>query len=217
MNANDELQQNVQFALSWEPVLEQTTIGVTAQNGVITLSGTVNSYEKKKEIEKIVKRVRGVKAIVEHLEVHNALVNESDEDLVVKVVAAIHRNTSIPDKDIKIVVTKGWVYLIGAVDWNYQKMAAQHAVERIMGVKGVVNSLLIHSTSTDAIEQVAIQNALKRSSLLEKNDITVNVEDNEVTLSGRVTSFDQKEEAERIAWNSPGVWRITNQIEIHTH
>ncbi|MFM2230942.1 MAG: hypothetical protein RL607_2200 [Bacteroidota bacterium] len=217
MNANDELQQNVQFALSWEPVLEQTTIGVTAQNGVITLSGTVNSYEKKKEIEKIVKRVRGVKAIVEHLEVHNALVNESDEDLVVKVVAAIHRNTSIPDKDIKIVVTKGWVYLIGAVDWNYQKMAALHAVERIMGVKGVVNSLLIHSTSTDAIEQVAIQNALKRSSLLEKNDITVNVEDNEVTLSGRVTSFDQKEEAERIAWNSPGVWRITNQIEIHTH
>ena len=214
MNANNQLQQNVQFALFWEPYLEHTTIGVTAQNGIVTLSGTVDSYEKKIEIEKVVKRVRGVKALVEHLEVHHGITPESDEDLAIKALAAIQLNTSIPENDIKIVVAKGWVYLIGAVDWNYQKMAAQHAVSRIIGVKGVVNSLLIHSVSTDAIEQNAIQNALKRSSLLRNKTIQVAVDDNVVTLTGHVDSYLQKEEAERITWNAPGIWRIINHIEI---
>lgn len=217
MNANDQLQQNIQFALFWEPFIENISIGVTAQNGIVTLSGFVDSYEKKVEIEKIVKKVRGVKALVEHLEVKHGIVAESDEDLAIKALAAIKMNTSIPEEDIKIVVAKGWIYLIGAVDWNYQKMAAEHAVGSIIGVKGVVNSLLIHSTTTDTIEQKAIQNALKRSGLLRNKSIEVAVDDNVVTLTGQVDSILQKEEAERITWNSPGIWRIKNQIDIINH
>ncbi|WP_297508672.1 BON domain-containing protein [Flavobacterium sp.] len=217
MNANDQLQQNIQFALFWEPFIENISIGVTAQNGIVTLSGFVDSYEKKVEIEKIVKKVRGVKALVEHLEVQHGIVAESDEDLAIKALAAIKMNTSIPEEDIKIVVAKGWIYLIGAVDWNYQKMAAEHAVGSIIGVKGVVNSLLIHSTTTDTIEQKAIQNALKRSGLLRNKSIEVAVDDNVVTLTGQVDSILQKEEAERITWNSPGIWRIKNQIDIINH
>jgi osmotically-inducible protein OsmY len=217
MNANDQLQQNIQFALFWEPFIENISIGVTAQNGIVTLSGFVDSYEKKVEIEKIVKKVRGVKALVEHLEVQHGIAAESDEDLAIKALAAIKMNTSIPEEDIKIVVAKGWIYLIGAVDWNYQKMAAEHAVGSIIGVKGVVNSLLIHSTTTDTIEQKAIQNALKRSGLLRNKSIEVAVDDNVVTLTGQVDSILQKEEAERITWNSPGIWRIKNQIDIINH
>lgn len=217
MNANDQLQQNIQFALFWEPIIENSTIGVTAQNGIVTLSGSVDSYEKKIEIEKVVKKVRGVKAVVEHLEVQHGIKPESDEDIALKALAAIKMNTSIPEKDIKIVVAKGWIYLIGAVDWNYQKMAAQHAVGSILGVKGVVNSLLIHSVNTDTIEQKAIQNALNRSGLLRNTTIEVAVEDNIVTLTGQVTSILQKEEAERITWNSPGIWQINNHIEIQNH
>ena len=217
MNANDQLQQNIQFALFWEPFIENITIGITAQNGVVTLSGHVDSYEKKIEIEKIVKKVRGVKALVEHLEVQHGIAAESDEDLAIKALAAIKMNTSIPEEDIKIVVAKGWIYLIGAVDWNYQKMAAEHAVGSIIGVKGLVNSLLIHSTTTDTIEQKAIQNALKRSGLLRNKSIEVAVDDNVVTLTGQVDSILQKEEAERITWNSPGIWRIKNQIDIINH
>jgi len=217
MNANDQLQQNIQFALFWEPFIENISIGVTAQNGIVTLSGHVDSYEKKVEIEKIVKKVRGVKALVEHLEVQHGIVAESDEDLAIKALGAIKMNTSIPEEDIKIVVANGWIYLIGAVDWNYQKMAAEHAVGSIIGVKGVVNSLLIHSTTTDTIEQKAIQNALKRSGLLRNKSIEVAVDDNVVTLTGQVDSILQKEEAERITWNSPGIWRIKNQIDIINH
>jgi hypothetical protein len=118
MNANDQLQQNIQFALFWEPFIENISIGVTAQNGIVTLSGFVDSYEKKVEIEKIVKKVRGVKALVEHLEVQHGIVAESDEDLAIKALAAIKMNTSIPEEDIKIMED---VLLSSLDDGSYPK------------------------------------------------------------------------------------------------
>jgi osmotically-inducible protein OsmY len=217
MNANNDLQQKVQFALFWEPHLTGAAIGVTAHEGIVTLSGTVARYDMKLDIEQIVKKVRGVKAVVMHINVHDHPQAADEESLAQQALQALELHTSIPPEHIKIVVANGWIYLVGSVDWQYQKQAAEKAVSRIMGVKGVVNSLLIHSDRTDMLEKKALCDAFDRSSILRGKTIAVGVHQNEVTLTGVVDSLVQKEEAERIAWNAPGIWRIHNQLEIiHT-
>ncbi|WP_297514845.1 BON domain-containing protein [Flavobacterium sp.] len=217
MNANNDLQQKVQFALFWEPHLTGAAIGVTAHDGIVTLSGTVARYEMKADIEQTVKKVRGVRAVVMHINVQEHPEATNEERLAEEALRALELHTSIPPKHIKIVVANGWIYLVGSVDWHYQKQAAEKAVSRIMGVKGVVNSLLIHSDRTDMLEKKALCDAFDRSSILRGKNIIVGVHQNEVTLTGIVDSLVQKEEAERIAWNAPGIWRIHNQLEIiHT-
>mgnify|MGYP001809824691 CR=1 FL=1 len=214
MNANNDLQQKVQFALFWEPYLTGAAIGVTAHEGIVTLSGTVERYDMKLDIEQIVKKVRGVKAVIMHINVQEHPQAADEESLAQEALQALKLHTSIPPENIKIVVTNGWIYLVGSVDWHYQKQAAEKAISRIMGVKGVVNSLLIHSDRTDMLEKKALSDAFDRSSILRGKTIDVGVHQNEVTLTGVVDSLVQKEEAERIAWNAPGIWRIHNQLEI---
>jgi len=215
MKNNAELQLDVQNAIKWEPLLHAAEIGVTAKEGVITLSGVVDSYVKKIEAENAAKKVIGVKALVENIEVifpHSW--SKSDGEVATEVVQALKTNYAVPNDKLSVKVEKGWVTLDGELPWNYQREAAISAVHYLTGVKGVSNNIKIKSESHDVIEQIDVENAIARSWSVDDSDIHVSVKGTTVTLSGTVYNWYQKEEAGRIAWNTPGIWHVKNELAV---
>lgn len=212
MKSNENLQKDVQDAIKWEPLLHAAEIGVIAKDGIVTLTGTVDDYMKKVEAERATKKVEGVKAIVEKIDVDYGHVGKTDNEIAIEVVEALKRNVSVPDELIKIKVQDGWVYLEGNVKWHYQKRLAYNSVKNIIGVKDVINDIKIEAEVYDQIEKEAIEKAFECSWSINNDDIKVEVEGNEVTLSGIVDSYYVKEEAERIAWNAHGVTAVNNEL-----
>lgn len=216
MKTNAELQKDVQDAIKWEPLLNAAEIGVTAKDGVITLTGTVGSFAKKSEAEDAAKNVNGVKAVVEKIEIKtfSDLDKRDDNEIATEVLNAFKWNLEVPNDQIKVKVEKGWVTLEGELPWNYQKEAAKKSVSKLAGVKGVTNSIKIKSETQDEIEKRDIESALMRHWSINDRDIQVNVSGSRVTLNGTVHSWYQKQEAERIAWNAPGVRNVDNELVI---
>jgi osmotically-inducible protein OsmY len=213
MKTNEDLQKDVQNAIKWEPLLNAAEIGVIAKDGVVTLTGTVNSYAKKLEAENAAKNVAGVKAVAETIEIKfGSAGKKSDTDIAHEVLNAWRWNWEVPDEKIKVKVEDGLVTLEGEVQWNYQKEAARKAVSNLMGVLAVYNNISIKSDTLDAVEKRAIEDALSRSWSIDDEDIDVEVKGNNVTLTGTVESLYQKDEAERIAWNAPGVYCVENDL-----
>lgn len=216
MKSNQELQTDVQKAITWEPLLNAAQIGVTAEDGIVTLTGTVDSYAKKLEAEDAAKNVAGVKAVVEKIEIklYSSLDKRDDNEIASEVVNAFKWHWEIPSDRIKVKVEDGWVTLEGELIWNYQKQATVKAVKNLFGVKGVTNSIKIKSEIYNTIEEEAIKDALCRNWALDANNIEVGVTGNTVTLSGTVISAYQKAEAEKIAWKAPGVWHVENNVVV---
>lgn len=215
MKTNAELQTDVQNAIKWEPLLNAAEIGVTAKDGVISLTGVVDSYAKKVEAENAAKKVIGVKALVEKIEIKfpSSFLKTSLE-IANEVLAALKSNWSVPEDKVTVKVEDGWVTLDGELPWNYQKEAAKNATTYLAGVKGVTNNIKIKSESHDAIEKKEVEKAIGRSWSVDDSDIAVSVSGTTVTLKGTVGSWYQKEEAARIAWNTPGIWHVKNELEV---
>jgi osmotically-inducible protein OsmY len=215
MKTNEVLQQDVQEAIKWEPLLNAAEIGVIAKEGVVTLTGTVNSYAKKMEAEAAAKSIAGVKAVVEKIEVKfSNSFKKSDTDIANDALKAFKSAWDVPDDKIKIIVEDGWAILEGDVTWNFQREAAKKVVDNLIGVKGVTNNIKIKLSTKDAIEQRDIEHALARNWAVNDEDIHVHVYGSNVKLDGVVHSFYQKEEADRIAWNAPGVLSVDNELVI---
>jgi VCBS repeat-containing protein len=215
MKTNENLQTDVQNAIKWEPLLNAAEIGVTAKNGVITLTGTVDSYAKKLEAEEAAKNVGGVKAVVEKIEINfGGTWRKDDNEIATEVVNALRTNWDVPKDKVHVKVEQGWVSLTGDVQWAYQKEATKNAVKNLAGVKGVTNSITIKPEAKDAIEKQAIEQALLRNWSINDEDIQVKVVGNRVTLTGIVDSVYQRNEAGRLAWNAPGVWSVDNELVI---
>lgn len=213
MKSNAELQKDVQNAIQWEPLLNAAEIGVTAKDGVVSLTGVVDSYAKKMEAENAAKKVIGVQALVEKIEVKFASsLTKTNADIANEVLTALKANWSVPKDKVTVKVEDGWVTLEGELPWNYQKEAAKNSVNYLMGVKGVTNNIKIKAESHDAIEKKDVENAIGRSWSVNDSDIKVSVSGTTVTLSGTVTSWYQKDEAGRIAWNTPGIWHVKNEL-----
>ncbi|MEO6523312.1 MAG: BON domain-containing protein [Mucilaginibacter sp.] len=213
MKTNEELQRDVQNAIKWEPLLNAAEIGVTAKDGVITLTGVVDSYSKKTEAENAAKSVTGVKAVAETIEVnYGSSFKKNDTEIANEVLNAWKWNWEVPADKIKVKVESGWVTLEGELEWNYQREAAKKAVANLTGVKGVSNNITIKSESKDAVEQAAVECALERSWSIDDEDVDVKVKGNRVTLTGTVSSLYQKDEAGRLAWNAPGVYSVDNEL-----
>ena len=216
MKNNAELQKDVQDAIKWEPLLNTAEIDVTVKDGVVTLTGTVDSYFKKSEAEDTAKNVAGVKAIVEKIEIKfsSDWYKKDDNEIATEVVNALKWNWQIPNDKVKVKVEKGWVTLEGELERNYQKEAAKNAVKNLLGVTGVVNNIKIKSETQGEIERKDIESALRRNWSIRAMDIEVKVLGHKVTLNGTVNLWYQKDEAARIAWNAPGVWTVDKELVV---
>ena len=215
MKTNEDLQRDVQDAIKWEPLLNAAEIGVTVQNGVVTLTGVVDSYSKKTEAEDAAKHVAGVKAVVEKIEIKFANSWKiNDSEIADEVLNAFRGNTEVPGSKVKVKVEDGWVTLEGEFTWYYQKEAAGKSVKNLPGVKGVSNKITIRSETHDAIEKREIERAFVRNWSMCDQTIDVHVTGKSVTLRGIVDSLYQKEEAGHIARSAPGVWSVDNELVV---
>ncbi|TLP81742.1 BON domain-containing protein [Maribacter sp. ACAM166] len=215
MKTDSKIKIDVQDELSWEPSIDETKIGVTVDKGVVTLSGTVNTYAKKLAVEKAAKRVQGVKAVAEDIEVvYGVSYKPNDTEIAKAAVNAIKWDTSIPDDKVMIKVEDGWVYLSGEVNWDYQKRAAKGAVQNLIGVRGVVNSIKLKSTVKSKDVKNRISEAFKRSATIDSNKVKVAVDGDTVTLTGTVTSIKEKEDAQRAAYFAPGIYNVKNNLKV---
>ncbi len=215
MRTNAELQKDVQEAIRWEPSLNAAEIGVTAKDGVVSLTGVVDSYGKKLEAENAAKAVNGVMAIVEKIEVRFADEwNKTNAEIALDVLNSLKANWSVPNNMVTVKVEKEWVTLEGELSWNYQRDAARSAVINLRGVKGVTNNITIKSESSNAIEKKDIEAALERSWAMKGSTINLNVDGTKVILTGTVHSWYQKDEAGRIAWKTPGIWNVENNLMV---
>ncbi len=215
MKTDSELQQDVIAELKWQPLLREAEIGVSAKDGVITLSGTVDGYTKKSEAEDAVKKVAGVKAVVEKILVKypSSWSKKDDNDIATEVINAFKWNWEVPADKVKVRVEQGWVTLEGQVEWNFQRDHAQAAVKNLLGVTGVSNSITV-KPSEDDIEKADIESALKRNWSVSGKDIRVSVSGHKATLTGTVDSWYEKDQAGQIARNAPGVWNVGNELVV---
>jgi len=217
MKSDKELQINVLDELTWEPSVNVEDIGVTVKDGVVTLTGSVDSYAEKSAAEQAAKRVTGVKALAVEIQVKLPGMSErTDADIGRAAENAIEWATWVPEDRIQVTVEQGWITLSGDVDWRYQKEAAENAVRYLTGVKGVSNLIDIITVQKVSPAEVKanIEKALKRNARLEAQRITVTATGSKVTLRGNVRSLADREEAERAAWNAPGVLEVDDEIDI---
>jgi len=214
MQSDTALQTSVLDELRWEPGVDSTEIGVTVKDGVVTLQGTVDSYAEKWAAEKAVKRLTGVKALAEELKVK--LPGDSartDADIARAAENALEWNVSVPD-GIKVTVEDGFVTLEGQVDWQYQKWAAGDAVNYLLGVKGLTNLITVNPTVAPTDVKAKIEAAIKRNAILDAQEIKVQADGGKVTLTGNVSSWAERDEAETAAWSAPGVNEVKDLIAV---
>jgi len=212
---DQQIQRDVLAELKWDARVTPNEIGVAVKDGIVTLTGWVDSYSKKWAAEEAAHRVNGVKAVANDIEVRLSSADErTDADIAAAAVRAIEWDAFVPIDKVDVTVSKGWVTLKGEVEWQYQKQDAERVVRRLTGVKGVTNLILVKPRVTPSELKQKIEQALIRSAETDAQRITVEVQGSKVILKGMVRSWAEREEAERTAWLAPGVTSVENRITL---
>lgn len=215
MRTDSDLRSDVISELNWDPSIRNEDIAIAVKESVVTLAGTVDTYAQRYAAERAVERVNGVRAIVNDLTVKlPGALERSDADIAHAAVNALRWHIEVPDERIQVKVTNGWITLEGEVDLYFQKEAAERAVRFLMGVKGVANLITLRATPTPADIKQRIRAGINRHAELDAEQITVETSGSRVTLRGTVRSVVERRDAERAAWNAPGVQRVDNDIMV---
>jgi len=210
-----QIQADVLAELKYEPRVQPNEIGVAVKDGVVTLTGSVDSYGKKWGAEEAAHRVKGVKAVANDIEVRlPSSAERTDADLAAAAVRALEWDALINVEQLDVTVSKGWVTLKGSVGWQFQKDDAERVVRRLTGVKGVSNLITVRSSINPSDLKQTIEKALVRSAETDAQGISVEVDGSKVILKGTVRSWAERREAERAAWAAPGVLSVDNRIAI---
>ncbi|HXU28599.1 MAG TPA: BON domain-containing protein [Bacteroidia bacterium] len=215
MRTDAEIEENVIEELKWGAFLNDSEIEVSVTNGVATLWGTVDTYAKKLEAERAAKRVKGVKAVAEEIEVGLHTSNKkNDTELALAITNALKWQSAVQEDKIKVKVENGWVTLEGVADWAFEREAAELTVRNLTGIKGVSNLVTIKpAIMTNDIKQ-KITDAFQRSATIDSGKINIEVTGNKVTLKGKVSSWTERNDAENVAWNAPGIVTVDNKLTV---
>ena len=213
--SDNSLRDDVLLELKWDPKISSASdIAVAVKDGVVTLSGFVPSFWEKDAAEKAVKRVYGVRGIANDIKV-KLFWQRTDPEIARDAVHELESHVSIPADRIKVTVKDGWVTLEGTVDWEYQKSLAQSAMKKLKGVSGVTNKIQVTPKASTAEVKSKIEEALRRSAELDARRITVEIEGSTVKLYGSVSSWAERDEAERAAWSARGTTMVENHILVN--
>lgn len=215
MKTDSQLKTDVIDELAWDPAVNATGIGVMVADGVVTLTGHLDSYAEKHAVERAIHRVAGVRGIALELDVKlSAAHKRSDSEIAQAAATAIHLNSLLPDGKVKVEVEDGWVTLTGEVDWSYQVARAEQCIWPLAGVRGLSNRITIRPRASGKDIGSEITAALTRQAMREARHITVEVEGGVVTLRGRVHSLAEREAAVGAAFSAQGVSRVVDKLQV---
>jgi osmotically-inducible protein OsmY len=215
MHSDSDIQKDVIAELKMEPNLRDDDIAVGVRDGVVTLAGWVDSYADKWRAERVVGKVKGVKALVNDLEVRLAsAARRSDPELARAAVDTLRWNVLVPDDRIQVVVEDGWITLRGEVQWAYQREEAERAVRNLAGVNGISNLITVAVSPTPSDVKQRIMDALRRGAQFDADRITVEVDGHRAILKGTVRSYAESRDAERAARKAPGITEVENKLTV---
>lgn len=210
-----DLKLHVQSALDWDPSIDASDIGVSVDNEIVTLRGTVKTFAEKINAERVALRVYGVKAVANDLTVHlPSLFARNDTEIAQAAVSALMWNTIVPSDRVSVATANGWITLTGTLEWQYQKDAATRAVRELTGVKGVTNNIVVKPRVKTVDVRDKIEAAFKRSAEIDARRVNVTAQDGKIVLSGNVRSWAERQEAERAAWAAPGVTQVDDRLAV---
>jgi len=213
--SDSEIKKDIHAELKWDPKVNETEVGVIVKDGAVTLTGVVSNFSQKKTVRNVAKRIRGVRAIADDMEVK--LPDQaagSDKDIAERIARIFEWNSLITENNIKAEVRGGYVTLSGAVDWQYQREYAQKQIEFITGIKFINNNILLRKPiNADDIKNKIVK-ALHRHAQIEAANVSVLAKDDMVTLSGHVDTYIEKDLIEKTVWSAPGVHKVIDKLVV---